>query len=147
MPKRSPLTFWQALEHYPPVYVRLLAKKGTLGRAVYAVNDAELAIMTGLPIERIREISRMLNWDAVTLGEARLFFEAARFDPTVGSHRKRIYNYRARCQKLNQIPFHYLRVSPKWESEFLPLIRLLSSHPSHSTAFPSASSRATRLSA
>lgn len=147
MPKRSPLTFWQALEHYPPVYVRLLAKKGTLGRAIYALTDAELAIMTGMTIERIREISRMLTWDEVTLGECRSFCDAARFDPTVGSFRKRVYNYRARCQKLNQIPFHYLRVSPKWESEFLPLIRLLSSHPSHSTAFPGASSPAKRLSA
>ena len=115
-------TPWQYLEAYPPPYCRLLAKEPGGGTSDMAVTDAELAIRSGISISRVREISRMDDWGAVTFDEARRFFDACNFDPTSASHRNRVTKYETVCTKRKSVPFHYLRRSPKWETEFLPLL-------------------------
>lgn len=116
---------WEHLEKFPPIYVRLLAKKPQSGTGQLAIADADLAILSGIPLARVREISRMANWDGVSYAEMRAFLHACNFDPTNVRHRNRVCNYENICQKRNKPPFHYLMRSPKWESEFLPLVRML----------------------
>lgn len=89
-----------------------------------AVTDADLAIRSGIPIDRVREISRLENWDDVPLSEMRAFFKGMNFDPTNSEHRNRISQYQRICQNRTATPFLYLRKSPKWETEFHPLLLL-----------------------
>lgn len=114
-------TPWESLDAFPPPYCRLFAKKPGGGTEDMAVTDAELAIRSGIPLSRINEISRSSSWAGVALGEMRLFFEACNFDPTNALHRARVNQYNKVCKKRQTVPFHYLRKSPKWETEFLPL--------------------------
>lgn len=113
---------WEYLDAFPPPYCRCLAKEPGSGRCDMAVTDAELAIRSGIPIDRVREISRMENWDAVSLGEMRAFFKGSNFDPTNAECRQRISQYQHKCQTRKTVPFLYLRKSPKWETELLPLL-------------------------
>lgn len=119
------LTPWEAIDQYPPPYVRLLAKRPGSGRADMAMSDAEIAIHADMPASRVREISRLPSWDGVPLGEVRRFFAACQFDPTRSRDRQRVSVYERVCTTRKKEPFNYLRLSPKWESEFLPLIRIL----------------------
>lgn len=114
-------TPWEFLEAYPPPYCRLLAKKNGGGTGDMAITDAEVAIASGIPLQRIHEISRLASWDGVPAGEMRRFFAACNFDPTNSAHRARVNQYNSVCTKRNTVPFRYLRRSPKWETEFLPL--------------------------
>lgn len=87
-----------------------------------AVTDTDLAITSGIPLIRVREVSRMENWNSVTMDEMRRFFVACNFDPTNATHRDRVAKYQHICLKRKSVPFHYLRRSPKWETELLPLL-------------------------
>ena len=115
------ITFWGALHAFPPYYVRLLAKNG---RAT-ALSDADIAIASGIDINRIREIKFYKEWDKVTVGEMLRYTAACNFDPTRNSDRTRARDYEYQCTKRNMIPFRFLRKSPKWESEILPVLKLL----------------------
>lgn len=118
-------TPWEYFEAYPPPYCRMLAKKPGSGLCDMAVTDAELAIRANIPISRIREISQLESWADVPMDEMRRFFDACNFDPTNASHRQRIRTYEYKCKTRKCAPFNYLRKSPKWETEFLPLLLLV----------------------
>lgn len=120
-PRKKHMTFWEALETHPPYYVRMLAKRGHNK----ALSDAEVAIASGIEINRIREIKFMLNWHDVTYREILAFTAACNFDPTDSRHRQHVKRYENICRIRNATPFQYLMVHPKYESEFLPLIRIL----------------------
>ncbi len=122
--KETYITFWKAFREYPPYYVRLLAKSQGNGPHE-ARSDAEIAIASGLPINRVREISRMEQWDTVTYAELLAFTAACSFDPTSSDDRRREKEYSYVCKKRGSMPFQYLRKHPKWHSEFLPLVKLL----------------------
>ncbi len=114
--------------------MRLLAKDhGNVKHE--ARSDAQLAIASGIPINRIREISQLLSWDTVTFAEIIAFTAACSFDPTNTSDRRREEQYEIRCRQRNSKPFQYLRKHPKWHSEFAPLIKLLA-HRFNGTASP-----------
>lgn len=115
------ITFWEALQAFPPYYIRMLAKNGHST----ALSDAEIAIASGIDINRVREIKCMTRWDDVTMGEVLRFTLACNFDPTRQKDRARAHNYERVCLKRNVMPYKYLRKSPKWESEILPVMRLL----------------------
>ena len=120
-------TPWESLDAFPPPYCRLLAKNKGSGRSGnMAVTDAELAIKSGIPLARVIAISRSENWSAVTTGEMRRFFEACNFDPTNALHRQRVKQYERVCTQRKTTPFLYLRNSPRWESEFLPMYLIAS---------------------
>lgn len=124
--EKKPLGFWEVLAEFPPYYVRILAKTPKPGRGTdLAISDAEIAIGSGLDINRVREISRMMGWHAVTLLEFGAFTKACNFDPTSAADRRRCNQYEYICTRRKVIPFAYLRSSPKWESEFLPLVKML----------------------
>lgn len=135
---------WRVFEDFPPYYVRLLAKRVGAGRDKnLAIDDEELAIRSGIPLDRLREIYRAEAWDGVTHSEMLNFTVACNFDPTNPRDRQRIRQYEYICLKRKVRPFQYLRNSPKWESVFLPLIQLLASRrKSSSQSSPSPSAAA-----
>lgn len=120
-PGEREVTFWESLQQFPPYYVRMLAK---IGHAT-ALSDADIAIASGLDINRVRQIKCLTSWDGVSVGELLRFSTACNFDPTRSKDRLRAHNYERVCLKRNVIPFLYLRKSPKWESELLPVLRIL----------------------
>lgn len=115
-------TTWEYIEAFPPPYCRCFGKREGSGRADMAITDAELAIGANIPIDRVREISRMTTWQGVPFDEMQRFFVGCKFDPTNSVHRHRITEYQKICKKRKVVPFQYLRLSPKWETEFLPLL-------------------------
>lgn len=118
--RRGKVTMREALSRFPPYYVRLLAKNG--GKAL---SDAEIAITAGIPINRVREIKFMQNWDHITFQEFDRFVSACNFDPTNPIDRERHYYYERQCTRANLTPFRYARKHPKWESEMLPMLKML----------------------
>lgn len=148
MKKATPRAdLWKILTDFPPPKVRLLAKLPGGGRSVLAISDTELAISSGLTLSRVREISYSTTWDGISLGEMKAFFTACYFDPTLAAHRNRVTEYYRVCTKRQTKVFQYLRNHPKWESEFLPLVKLLmqlESQHSSSVASTQSHSAATR---
>lgn len=133
MPRRP--TFWEYLDDYPPAVVRLMARTTNFGAGVRALSSAEIALTCGMPISRVVEISYLMEWATVPIGEARAFCTGCNFDPTLRAVRKRQALYLSQCSNpLNPRPPPYLRSSPYWEKEFLPLLLHLKSqqhrHPS-----------------
>ena len=128
MPKPPVDKFWSYLDDFPPLKVRIMAHRtrGMSTRTCMALTDAEVAIAAGMPIERVRAISRMLDWSAVRVGEMKAFCQACDFDPTSATHRNRLRDYESKCLLRNSRPFQWLHNSPVYEEEFLPLIRKLS---------------------
>ncbi len=121
---KSYITYWEAWENYPPYYVRLLAKTQGNGRH-NARSDANIAVASGIPINRVREIARLTCWDTVTHAEKLAFTTACEFDPTNADDRQREREYSRVCRIRGAMPFKYLRRHPKWHSEFLPLVKML----------------------
>ena len=113
---------WAYLEQYPPIKVRLLAHTED-NRPVW-ISDAELAILSGLPLTRVKQIGRLPSWDDVTFSEMRKFCEGCRFDPTAPAERQRVADYEYRCLFRQSQPMQWLRRSPRYETEALPLIRI-----------------------
>lgn len=115
------VTFWEGFSSCPPYYVRILARCGN----ARGMSDAEVAISSGIDINRVREIKFMVTWDDVTYRELLAFTTACGFDPTSAADRARAKRYEYICQTRDSTPFQYLRKHPKWESEFLPLLKIL----------------------
>lgn len=124
------LTPWEAWDRFPPYYVRLLAKSA---RCV-AMTDTEIAIRSGIDLSRVRQIKffgliEHTNepWRGMDTWEQRAYVEACRFDPTDARCRRRVKIYEETCQMRNTPPGAYLRRSPNWETELLPIVRLVQS--------------------
>lgn len=118
-------SLWRALEDFPPYYVRLLAKKPGSGRQDMAISDTEIAITSGIPLVRVRAIARSVDWKDVTVGEVLNFCVACNFDPASSADRQRVRQYEYVCKKRKKRPFQWLKLSPFYESELLPLIRMM----------------------
>jgi hypothetical protein len=115
--KRTP---WQILVEFPPPLVRLLAKEPISRKHIRALSDQEVAIVAELPLDRVRAISRKLNWDSIPVGEMKRFCMGCRFDPFDYRDRNRM-----RAYSRNGPKFSYLKASPHWRDTFLPVIRIL----------------------
>lgn len=133
-------TFWDQIGQYPPYYVRMLAKNSSTGRLAAALSDAEIAIASGIPLPRIRQIVRLTAWAEVTLGEMMSFTIACNFDPTDFNDRRRVASYEYACTKRKTTPFSYLRKSPQWESEILPLLKIAATQRTRPASVPSPTS-------
>lgn len=127
VPPKATSSAWSYLSDYPPLKVRLIAHRPVRAsqRNCIALSDAEIAISSGLPLDRVRAISRMMDWDNVKLGELKAFCAACGFDPTIAAHRERFSKYEAICLKRTSRPFQWLHRHPAFAEEFLPLIRKL----------------------
>lgn len=123
---------WSHLNAFPPIKVRLLAHTGE--NCPVWLSDAELAIEAGLTLVRVREIGRLFSWDTVTVSEMKKFCAGCRFDPTVLAHRHRVIDHEYRCLKRQSPPMQWLKRSPRYEVEAVPLIRLLNNFPAQHVA-------------
>ena len=115
--KRNP---WRILEKFPPVLVRLLAKKAVATKHVRAVSDEEIAIRAGLTLDKVRHISKQTSWDKIPIGDAEKFCTGCGFDPFNCYDRNRAMAYNR-----TQPSYTYLKVSPYWMTTFKPLIAIL----------------------
>ena len=115
-------TPWQQMHANPPALVRLCARRRLKRKTVRAISLQEIAIASGLPLARVQVISQSLNWEGISIPEAERFCAGCNFDPMNPVDRNRQSAYRRSCK--NQ-PFAFLRKSPWWETEFLPLINRL----------------------
>lgn len=122
-------TAWKILSNHPPCLVRLLARRKltATSKQVRALSAQEVAIASGLTMARIQEISPMTSWDQVTVAEAERFVLGCGFDPLSASDRNRKTAYQRSCKSSSRAQFSYLRKSPQWKSEFVPLISRLRS--------------------
>lgn len=118
----SPLV---CLEAFPPIKCRLLAHNGN-NHTPRALTHAEIAIAGGFTLQRVMELSRMPDWENVTFGEMRRFCAACNFSPFSARDRRRLADNESKCLQRQSRPFQWLTRSPAYQTEFLPLIRLLS---------------------
>lgn len=110
-----PTPFWSYLDQYPPVLVRILSRN-----AGHAVSDEEIAVQSGLSLDRVRFISDQVTWNAVPIGEAKAFMIGCDMDLSIHATRKRAYDYiRKRCS------FAYIRKSPVYKTQLLPRVKIL----------------------
>ena len=116
--KRNP---WRTLEKFPPVLVRLLARRPIATKHVRAISDEEVAIGAGLTLDKVKHISRQTAWSSIPIGDAESFCKGCGFDPFNCYDRNRALAY---CR--TQPSYTYLKVSPYWDNTFKPLISLLS---------------------
>ena len=119
---------WAHLHSYPPIMVRVFARRERNGHRVSerALSNAEIAIASGLGLVRVETISRATSWDDVTVGEAERFCLACHFNPLSAPDRNRKRSHDRQCQLT--APEHrylYLRKHPAWRTELLPLIEKL----------------------
>ncbi len=127
---------WDFLEAFPPCYVRILANGGAerKGCARRVLSDAEIAISSGIPIDRVREIKMLDSYDAMSVAEMLAYFRACNFDPTCGTDRQRLQRYEIVCKLRNTQPWSHLRRSPRFREEILPVIRHLQANGRQSAA-------------
>lgn len=118
-------TLWQALEKFPPYFTRILAKRPGSGLRDLGLTDSDIAISSGINLSRVREINRMTNWHECTVGEVLAYTTACNFDPANPVDRQRVNQLQYVCKKRGTRPFQYLRKSPRFESEILPILHLL----------------------
>jgi hypothetical protein len=67
---------WRCFADHPPVLVRLLARRRLNGKHVEAMATEDIAIASGIPLDRILEISKSTSWDKVSMGETERFERA-----------------------------------------------------------------------
>lgn len=101
-----------------------MARRKLVGKTVRAISIQEIAIASGMPLARVSAIAQSTTWDGVTIPEAERFCAACGFDPLNPDDRNRQSAYNRSC-KTRRSQFAFLKKSPWWESEFLPLIQLL----------------------
>ena len=109
---------WGLVDKYPPHLVRLLAKRRTGAKQIAALSDEDIAIMSQIPLDRVREIYRSSEWKC-SVQEMRAFCSACDFDPENSIDRNRLSAYK---NQRGGPKFTYLRKSPWWSSVFKPLI-------------------------
>jgi hypothetical protein len=125
---KAATTLWQCLEKFPPVQVRLLAKRPGCGPARdLGLTDSDIAITSGLPLSRVREINRMFDWLDVSVREIMAYTLACGFDPANPKHRQRVLQYQYLAKKRGSPVCQWILKSPRYESEFLPLLLLVKS--------------------
>lgn len=121
--KKTP---WKLLHDHPPALCRLFARRRLAGKTVVSLSLREIAIASGLKLDRVTEISQQIDWKGVTVDEAEKFVAGCQFDPFNYQDRNRKQAYENACLR-TKTKFQFLRKSPYWESELKPLILRLRS--------------------
>lgn len=113
---------WSLIDDYPPGLVRCLARNKLKGKRIEAKSDEEIALDAELPVEEVRRIYNEPSWDNVLVREMRAFCQGCDFDPNKCADRNRAKAY---YNQPGGAKFTYLKISPWWETVFLPLIKKL----------------------
>lgn len=69
------MTFWDKLDRFPPVLVRLLAREGG-----EALTDRQIAVTSGLPLAEVLRLGHLTSWDDVTAHVMRRFLIGCEVD-------------------------------------------------------------------
>lgn len=100
----------------PPIAIRLLARRVTVGSHIVALTDAEIAQRSGLSAADVKMLSWTVSWDDVTVSKMMKFTRACGVD---FENRRSVASA---IKLLKTSPLAYLRRSPQWESFFKLLI-------------------------
>lgn len=74
---------WLRIKRFPPVVVRLLARKTVPvggGFTTFAMSDAEIAKASRLSISRVKSLSWCVSWDDISVSDMRAFTVACGVD-------------------------------------------------------------------
>ena len=105
--------FWQRLELFPPILVRLLAVKPHAG----PLSDTEISLKSGIPVYQVMQISQGLSWDGIDVTVVRKFTLACGVD---FCDRDSMRNIR---QKIRHNEWRQLRLSKEWKTLYQPMMR------------------------
>lgn len=105
-----------------------MARRQVKGKCVRALTLQEIAIASGLSLDRVTQISWQTDWDSISITEAERFLAGCNFDPLSAEDRNRKNAYVRASRKRNPASiFAYLKRSPLWKSQYQPRISLLKS--------------------
>lgn len=111
------ISFWEMADLFPPILVRLLARKNGM-----ALTDDEIAKASGLNHFRIHVISCMVTWDGIDIPTARAFLTGCQIDFCNGDQMNRMKVYLGVTSRTQFQPaWHHLRRSPDWNTLYEPL--------------------------
>lgn len=116
--------FYTRAKRFPPVIVRMLARVPR-GRPL---TSLEISQASGIPVARVDSISRSSSWAGIDVYEMQKFCSACSVDFSSRASMKRVETYiRGAVVNGKRIPpaFAYLKKSPDWEKEYLPLIEIV----------------------
>lgn len=116
--------FFKRANRFPPVIVRMLARVPR-GRPL---TSLEISQASGIPVARVDSISRSKSWAGIDIYEMQSFCNACSVDFASRVSMKRVDTYiRGARVDGKRVPpsFAYLRKSPDWEKEYLPLIEIV----------------------
>jgi|SRR5215471_13086108 len=117
-----PRNFWERLDRYPPILVRLLATDDK-GEPLSSQSIAQAARME---VYQVDSLASETSWYLVTIGMAKRYLKACRVDLADPRQMKRIDVYlrgKKNGDGSRRPPcFRYLRLSPDWEHYYLPLM-------------------------
>lgn len=112
-----PLRYDERLDRYPPILVRLLARRGR-GRETWYPDDASLAAVCGLSIARFKFIEWSTDWRDITNGDRRAYFMGCDVNLENRATLKRLEYMRVRGN------FTWLHKSPLWGPQFREMVEV-----------------------
>lgn len=112
------LSFWDWTKLISPVWARLLARIPH-GRPL---TDAEIALKSGLTMDRVFLIQHMTDWSSVSMVEAEMFLRGCGINFCDSRQMDRVRWYLPRPGKKTPVTFKYLRISPEWNTKYRPLM-------------------------
>jgi hypothetical protein len=116
--------FWDRIDRYPPILLRLLAR---IPRS-RPLETFEIASRSGLSESTVEAIGQQTDWRGVDIPTARAFMTGVGIDLSDRSDCRRIRVYLKSAPKTPANRFPYLKRSEKWESYFLPLLKKFVNH-------------------
>lgn len=108
-------TFWERLDRFPPIRVRLLAKHP---RGAGPLSTIEIAERSGLSTATVEAISQATSWQGIDIPTAKAFLQACDIDLANAAQYKRIMVYQ-RVDRPNK--YRYLKRSAEWDSYYRPM--------------------------
>ena len=122
MPK--PLTIPAVCDRFPPIVVRLLARRfrGRDSSTIVAITAAQISRLSGLPSTRVHHLSLKSSWDDVPVSEMLAFTKGcgADFDDRTWLRTSITIKTRLLARRIPR----YLTKSPEWADTLQPLLAL-----------------------
>jgi hypothetical protein len=115
MPK--PLSLSAKLERFPPIVIRLLARR-RLGTRTVPLTVAQIAAQSGLSVGEINALSRLTSWAEVTVDSMAAFTRGCGCNLDDRDWLRKNTAYMAGVRSAPR----YLRQSSDWETVFQPMI-------------------------
>jgi hypothetical protein len=103
-------SLWKKFDRFPPLVVRLLARKKLRGRVV-AMTDHDISVASGLSAAWVKYLSWSLTWDDVPVLIARDFMRGCGVD---FGDAEAMRNHTRYLKTKGR--FDYLKRSPDWPS-------------------------------